>query len=295
MACHVRVLSIASCALAALSVAGLAQQQPGINAPASQPWMNTTLPISQRVDDLIGQMTLEEKVQQMRDHAPAIPRLGLPKYDWWNEGLHGVAFSGYATNFPQVIGMAATWDSNLVHRMGQTISTEARAKYNQAMRDNDREMFFGLTFWAPNINIFRDPRWGRGQETYGEDPFLAGRIGVAFVTGMQGDDPNHLKLVSTPKHFAVHSGPKSTRHRANVDISPHDLEDTYLPAFRAAIRSTAIATALAAHRRGRSRRSDRVRIWTTWPYRDSLAGGERGLSGKSGCARPDRQSRVHQG
>ena len=247
MACHVRVLSIASCALAALSVAGLAQQQPGINAPASQPWMNTTLPISQRVDDLIGQMTLEEKVQQMRDHAPAIPRLGLPKYDWWNEGLHGVAFSGYATNFPQVIGMAATWDSNLVHRMGQTISTEARAKYNQAMRDNDREMFFGLTFWAPNINIFRDPRWGRGQETYGEDPFLAGRMGVAFVTGMQGDDPNHLKLVSTPKHFAVHSGPEGTRHRANVDISPHDLEDTYLPAFRAAITEAHAQSVMCAY------------------------------------------------
>ncbi len=247
MACHVRILSIASCALAALSVAGLAQQQPGINAPASQPWMNTTLPISQRVDDLIGQMTLEEKVQQMRDHAPAIPRLGLPKYDWWNEGLHGVAFSGYATNFPQVIGMAATWDSNLVHRMGQTISTEARAKYNQAMRDNDREMFFGLTFWAPNINIFRDPRWGRGQETYGEDPFLAGRMGVAFVTGMQGDDPNHLKLVSTPKHFAVHSGPEGTRHRANVDISPHDLEDTYLPAFRAAITEAHAQSVMCAY------------------------------------------------
>jgi beta-glucosidase len=247
MACHVRILSIAFCALAALSVTGLAQQQPAKDAPAGQPWMNTALPIGQRVDDLIGQMTLEEKVQQMRDHAPAISRLGVPKYDWWNEGLHGVAFSGYATNFPQVIGMAATWDSNLVHRMGQTISTEARAKYNQAMRDNDREMFFGLTFWAPNINIFRDPRWGRGQETYGEDPFLTGRMGVAFVTGMQGDDPDHLKLASTPKHFAVHSGPESTRHRANVDISPHDLEDTYLPAFRAAITEAHAQSVMCAY------------------------------------------------
>ncbi|RRA49380.1 glycoside hydrolase family 3 protein [Acidipila sp. EB88] len=180
-------------------------------------------------------MTLEEKVEQMRDHAPAIPRLGVPRYDWWNESLHGVAFAGYATNFPQVIGMAATWDTALVHRMGETISTEARAKYNQAMRDNDHEAFFGLTFWAPNINIFRDPRWGRGQETYGEDPFLTARMGVAFVTGMQGDDPKYLKLVSTPKHYAVHSGPESTRHRANVDVSAHDLEDTYLPAFRAAV------------------------------------------------------------
>jgi beta-glucosidase len=180
-------------------------------------------------------MTLEEKVQQMRDHAPAIPRLGVPKYDWWNEGLHGVAFAGYATNFPQVIGMAATWDDQLVHTMGQTISTEARAKYDEAIRNGQHEQFFGLTFWAPNINIFRDPRWGRGQETYGEDPFLTSRMAVAFVTGMQGDDPHHPRVVSTPKHYAVHSGPELTRHQANVDVSAHDLEDTYLPAFRAAV------------------------------------------------------------
>jgi beta-glucosidase len=210
-----------------------AQQQSG--AAQSFKFTNTSLPIDQRVDDLIGRMTLEEKVSQMRDHAPAIQRLGVPKYDWWNEGLHGVAFAGYATNFPQVIGMAATWDTNLVHRMGETISTEARAKYNQAMREDHHEMFFGLTFWAPNINIFRDPRWGRGQETYGEDPFLTGRMGVAFVTGIQGDDPKYLKLISTPKHYAVHSGPEPLRHQFNVDVSPHDLEDTYLPAFRATI------------------------------------------------------------
>ena len=202
---------------------------------AAKPWLNPSLPIDQRVDSLISKMTLEQKVEQMRDHAPAIPSLDVPKYDWWNEGLHGVAFAGTATNFPQVIGMAATWDPKLVHQMAETISTEARAKYNQAMRDNDHEMFFGLTFWAPNINIFRDPRWGRGQETYGEDPFLTGRMGVAFVTGMQGDDPNFLRVVSTPKHYAVHSGPETTRHKANVDVSPHDLEDTYLPAFRAAV------------------------------------------------------------
>ena len=214
---------------------------------ASRPWMNTSLPVSQRVDALIGQMTLEEKVQQMRDHAPAIPRLGVSKYDWWNEGLHGVAFSGYATNFPQVIGMAATWDAPLVHQMAQTISTEARAKYNQAMRDNQHEMFFGLTFWAPNINIFRDPRWGRGQETYGEDPFLTGRMGVAFVSGMQGADPKFLKVVSTPKHYAVHSGPESTRHQANVDISNHDLEDTYLPAFRATVTEANAQSVMCAY------------------------------------------------
>ena len=171
----------------------------------------------------------------MRDHAPAIPRLGVPKYDWWNEGLHGVAFAGVATNFPQVIGMAATWDATLVHHMAQTISTEARAKYNDAMRQGDHEMFFGLTFWAPNINIFRDPRWGRGQETYGEDPYLTGRMGVAFVTGMQGSDPNFLRVVSTPKHYDVHSGPEPMRHRFNVDVTPHDLTDTYTPAFRAAV------------------------------------------------------------
>jgi len=230
-----RVQAIAFLTLFSLSASSFCQNQSPAGTDAARPWLNTSLPTSQRVDALIGKMTLEEKVQQMRDHSPAIPRLGVPKYDWWNEGLHGVAFSGYATNFPQVIGMAATWDAPLVHQMGQTISTEARAKYNQAMRENDHEAFFGLTFWAPNINIFRDPRWGRGQETYGEDPFLTGHMAVAFVTGMQGDDPNHLKVVSTPKHFAVHSGPESTRHRADVDISNHDLEDTYLPAFRAAV------------------------------------------------------------
>jgi beta-glucosidase len=232
---HARVPAIVFLVFFLLSIRSSCQQQSSTGTDAGRPWLNTSLPTSARVDALIGKMTLEEKVQQMRDHSPAIPRLGVPKYDWWNEGLHGVAFSGYATNFPQVIGMAATWDSPLVHQMGETISTEARAKYNQAMREDDHEAFFGLTFWAPNINIFRDPRWGRGQETYGEDPFLTGRMAVAFVTGMQGDDPNHLRVVSTPKHFAVHSGPESTRHRANVEISNHDLEDTYLAAFRAAV------------------------------------------------------------
>jgi len=220
------------------------------SAPAqqtAQPWLKTDLPIDQRVDALISQMSLEEKVQQMRDHSPAIARLGVPKYDWWNEGLHGVAFAGYATNFPQVIGMAATWDTQLVHIMGQTISTEARAKYNEAIRNSQHEQFFGLTFWAPNINIFRDPRWGRGQETYGEDPFLTGRMAVAFVTGMQGDDPSHFRVVSTPKHYAVHSGPEPTRHRVNVDVSAHDLEDTYLPAFRAAVTEAHAQSVMCAY------------------------------------------------
>jgi beta-glucosidase len=239
-----RTLSMFFAAIILLPLHLQAQQQ--TNAAAYK-YMDTALPVEQRVDDLIGRMTLEEKVSQMRDHATAIPRLGVPKYDWWNEGLHGVAFAGYATNFPQVIGMAATWDTNLVHRMGDTISTEARAKYNQAMREDHHEMFFGLTFWAPNINIFRDPRWGRGQETYGEDPFLTGRMGVAFVTGLQGDDPKFLKLVSTPKHYAVHSGPEPLRHKFNVDVSPHDLEDTYLPAFRAAVTEAHAQSVMCAY------------------------------------------------
>jgi beta-glucosidase len=239
-----RALPILFVALTVLPLQADAQQQPDTQ---SFKFMNTALPIDLRVGDLIGRMTLEEKVSQMRDHAVAIPRLGVPKYDWWNEGLHGVAFAGYATNFPQVIGMAATWDTSLVHRMGEATSTEARAKYNQAMREDHHEMFFGLTFWAPNINIFRDPRWGRGQETYGEDPFLTGRMGVAFVTGLQGNDPKYLKLVSTPKHYAVHSGPEPTRHQDNVNVSPHDLEDTYLPAFRASVTEAHAQSVMCAY------------------------------------------------
>jgi beta-glucosidase len=231
-------------ALTLAAVPARAQQQSGAK---TLPYMNPALPLEQRVDDLISRMTLEEKVSQMRDHAPAIPRLDVPKYDWWNEGLHGVAFAGYATNFPQVIGMAATWDSGLVHKMGETVSIEARAKYDQAMRHNHHETFFGLTFWAPNINIFRDPRWGRGQETYGEDPFLTGRMAVAFVSGMQGNDPKYFRVISTPKHFAVHSGPEPLRHSFNVDVSPHDLEDTYLPAFRAAVTKAHAQSVMCAY------------------------------------------------
>ena len=229
-------------------LAGLALVLPLPAQEAAQPvYLNPKLPLEQRVDDLIGRMTLEEKVAQMRDHATAIPRLGIPKYDWWNEGLHGVAFSGYATNFPQVIGMAATWDADLVHKMGETISTEARAKYNEAMSHDQHEAFFGLTFWAPNINIFRDPRWGRGQETYGEDPFLTSRMGVAFVSGMQGSDPRYFRVVSTPKHYAVHSGPELLRHGFNVNVSPHDLEDTYLPAFRATVTEAHAQSVMCAY------------------------------------------------
>ncbi|MGA9670881.1 MAG: glycoside hydrolase family 3 C-terminal domain-containing protein [Terracidiphilus sp.] len=195
-------------------------------------YLNPTLPLEQRVDDLVSRMTLAEKVSQMQNDAPPIPRLQIPGYNWWNEGLHGVARSGYATVFPQAIGLAATWDTALIGRVGDTISTEARAKYNQAQREGNRSIFYGLTLWSPNINIVRDPRWGRGQETYGEDPFLTGSIGEAFVRGLQGSDPRYLKVVATAKHFAVHSGPESERHNFNVRVSPHDLEDTYLPAFR---------------------------------------------------------------
>ena len=173
----------------------------------SYPFQNPTLSIEERVDDLVSRMTLEEKVGQMQNEAPAIPRLGIPAYNWWNEGLHGVARAGIATVFPQAIGMAATWDPDLVHSEADVISTEARAKHNEAVRNNKYDIYEGLTFWSPNINIFRDPRWGRGQETYGEDPFLTGRMGVAFVKGLQGNDPKYLKVISTPKHFAVHSGP----------------------------------------------------------------------------------------
>ena len=188
-----------------------------------------------RVDDLVSRMTLEEKVRQMQHTAPAIPRLGIPSYDWWSEALHGIARSGYATVFPQAIGMAATWDTPLVHQEAEVIATETRAKYNQAQREGNHSIYYGLTLWSPNINIFRDPRWGRGQETYGEDPFLTSKLGVAFVTGLQGNDPKYLKTVATPKHYAVHSGPESKRHGFNVNVSPHDLEDTYLPAFRATV------------------------------------------------------------
>ena len=224
--------AIMSVCLAA-SVWSLPAQEPAI--PQGALYQDSSAPLDARVKDLLERMTTEEKIGQLVNHAPAIPRLGIPEYDWWNEALHGVARSGVATVFPQTIGLAATWDTPLIHRMADVISTEARAKHNQAMRDNDHRRHTGLTYWSPNINIDRDPRWGRGMETYGEDPFLTARFGVAFVEGLQGDDAHYLKTVSTPKHFAVHSGPEPLRHKFNVDVSPHDLEDAYLPAFRAAI------------------------------------------------------------
>ncbi|HEY4009244.1 MAG TPA: glycoside hydrolase family 3 N-terminal domain-containing protein, partial [Acidobacteriaceae bacterium] len=199
------------------------------------PYLDPSLPKEMRAADLVGRMTLEEKISEMSNSSAAIPRLGVPAYDWWNEGLHGVARSGYATMFPQAIGMAATWDAPLIHQIGDVISTEARAKNNEALRNDIHSIYFGLTFWSPNINIFRDPRWGRGQETYGEDPFLTATLGKNFVEGLQGTNPDYFKVIATPKHFAVHSGPESERHRFDVTPSPHDLWDTYMPAFRATI------------------------------------------------------------
>ena len=212
-------------------------------APADAPYMNPNLPTGQRAADLVSRMTLEEKVLQMQNSAPAIPRLGVGVFNYWNEALHGVA-SGRATVFPEPVGMGASFDPDLVHRVADAISTEARAKYHEAQRrppipevppGNSPGRIAWLTYWSPNINIFRDPRWGRGQETYGEDPYLTSRMGVAFVTGMQGDDPDYLKVVATPKHYAVHSGPEPLRHTFDAKPSEYDLLNTYLPAFKAAV------------------------------------------------------------
>ncbi len=203
---------------------------------ANAPFRNPALPVEERVKDLVSRMTLEEKVSQMVHTAAAIPRLGIPEYNWWSEGLHGAAREGYATVFPQAIGLAATFDPDLLHKEADVISTEFRAKYSERVKEKGySDWFHGLTVWSPNINIFRDPRWGRGQETYGEDPFLAAQMGVAFVTGLQGNDPKYLKALATPKHFAVHSGPEPTRHTDDIKVSEHDLQDTYLPAFRATV------------------------------------------------------------
>jgi beta-glucosidase len=215
------------------------------NQPPS--YLDPSLPAQQRAHDLVGRMTLEEKATQLEDWATAIPRLGIPDYQTWNEALHGVARAGYSTVFPQAIAMAATWDRSMVTSMGNIISLEARSKYNQAQREGNHRIFYGLTFWSPNINIFRDPRWGRGQETYGEDPFLTGRLGIAFVSGVQGKDADHPRAIATSKHFAVHSGPESLRHGFNVDPSPRDLEETYLPAFRATVIEGHVGSVMCAY------------------------------------------------
>ena len=220
-------------AAAVLLLAGSKLWSQATQAESQPAYLNPALPVDQRVDDLVSRMTLEEKASQVVHSAAAIPRLNVPAYNWWTEALHGVA-SGVATVFPEPIGLAATFDAPLVHTMGIAIGTEARAKHHEDIRQGNY-LGVGLDFWAPNINIFRDPRWGRGQETYGEDPYLTGRMGVAYVTGMQGDDPKYLRVISTPKHYAVHSGPEPARHTMDVQVSKHDEEDTYLWAFRAAV------------------------------------------------------------
>jgi len=204
---------------------------------ATNDFKNPSLPLEKRVDSLIGELTVEEKVSQLMMESPAIPRLGIPAYHWWNEALHGVARNGIATVFPQAIAMAATWNPDLHGQVADVISTEARAKNNEAVRKSggDTKIYQGLTIWSPNINIFRDPRWGRGQETYGEDPFLTGRMGIAFVKGLQGTNPTYLKTVGTLKHYAVHSGPEELRHKFDAVVSARDLHETYLPAFEAGI------------------------------------------------------------
>jgi len=215
----------------------------------NEAWLNPALPIDTRVHDLISRLTPEEKVYQMMNSTPAIPRLHIPAYDWWNEALHGVARSGVATIFPEPIGMAATFDDSLVHQVANAISDEARAMYNAAREKGYQARFDGLTFWTPNINIFRDPRWGRGQETYGEDPYLTARMGVALVKGFQGDDPRYLKVAACAKHFAVHSGPERLRHQFDAEVSPHDLWDTYLPAFHALVVDAKVEAVMCAYNR----------------------------------------------
>jgi beta-glucosidase len=231
--------------LAITGGASLASAQAPPPADRSQ-----SLSFEARAADLVGRMTLEEKVSQMTDVAAAIPRLGIPAYNWWNEALHGVARAGLATSFPQAIGMAATWDDSLIFREATVISDEARAKYHELLRHGvTPPRFQALTFWSPNVNLFRDPRWGRGQETYGEDPYLAGRLGVQFVRGLQGDDPRYLKTVSTPKHFAVHSGPEPLRHAFNVNVDERDLHESYLPQFEAAVRAGGAESLMCAYNR----------------------------------------------
>ncbi|CAN5409782.1 glycoside hydrolase family 3 protein [soil metagenome] len=227
----------------------LAPQDPVFGQTAAPIYKDPKQPLEKRVDDLVSRMTLEEKASQMVDNEVAIERLGVPAYAWWNEALHGVARAGIATVFPQAIGLAATWDENLIHNVADVISTEARAKHHEAVRNNDFGRYKGLTFWSPNINIFRDPRWGRGQETWGEDPYLTGKLGTAFVKGMQGDDPKYYKTIATAKHYAVHSGPEPARHTFDAVVSERDLRETYLPAFRQLVTEGKAAAVMCAYNR----------------------------------------------
>ena len=212
-------------------------------------YMDESLSFEERAKDLAAQMTLGEKVTQMLHKSPAIPRLGVPAYNWWNEALHGVARAGVATVFPQAIGLAATFDEDLIYEIADVISTEGRAKYHESYRKGDRDIYKGLTFWSPNINIFRDPRWGRGHETYGEDPYLTGRLGVAFIKGIQGNDKKYMKAAACAKHYAVHSGPESERHSFDAVVSKKDLRETYLPAFKECVEEADVEAVMGAYNR----------------------------------------------
>ncbi|MDO7173748.1 glycoside hydrolase family 3 protein [Mariniflexile sp. AS56] len=217
----------------------------------SYEFQDESISIEQRVNNLVSRLTLKEKISQLRYDAPAIDRLGIPEYNWWNECLHGVARAGEATVFPQAIGMGATWNPDLIFEMGTAVSDEARAKHHQFLKEGKRRMGQGLTFWTPNINIFRDPRWGRGQETYGEDPLLTSKIGVNYINALQGDDGKYLKVVATAKHFAVHSGPEKSRHQDNYQTNNKDLYETYLPAFEAAVKEANVYSVMCAYNRYR--------------------------------------------
>jgi beta-glucosidase len=212
-------------------------------------YQNADAPLEKRVDDLLTRLTLAEKISQMMNDSPAIDRLGIPAYNWWNECLHGVARAGRATVFPEPVGLAATWDPNLIFRMATAISDEARAKNNEFLRKGKRNIYQGLTFWTPNINLVRDPRWGRGMEAYGEDPYLVGRMAVQFIKGLQGNDPKYLKVIATAKHFAVHSGPESSRHSFNAVVDDAELFESYLPHFEAAIRDGGAQSVMCAYNR----------------------------------------------
>lgn len=215
---------------------------------AKEIYLDESYSVEERAKDLVSRMTVEERASQLRFDAPAIERLGVPEYNWWNEALHGVARAGTATVFPQAIALAAMFDDGYLKEIAEIIATEARAKYNEAVRKNDRDIYKGLTFWSPNVNIFRDPRWGRGHETYGEDPYLTSRLGVAFVKGLQGDGPV-MKAAACVKHFAVHSGPEGIRHEFDARVSKKDLEETYLPAFEACVKEAHVESVMGAYNR----------------------------------------------
>lgn len=214
------------------------------------PYLNHSLPLNERIRDLLGRMTLDEKISQMKHAADAIPRLGMPAYNYWGEALHGIGRNGRATVFPQAIGMAATWEPALIQRIADAIGDEARAKYHATLQSKgDTQIYQGLTFWSPNVNIFRDPRWGRGQETWGEDPFLTGEMGAAFVRGLQGQHPTYMKAAACAKHYAVHSGPESERHTFDALVSLRDLYDTYLPAFKKLVTEAHVEAVMGAYNR----------------------------------------------